>query len=62
MYYKILILTILINLSKIQTTNSIRTLSIIGGYNSTCDRYLMCSNPTLICINNKCLCRNGFKL
>ena len=62
LFYKILILVILIGLSTTQIPNYLRRLEDIGGFNSTCNMKYKCKNPTLICVNNKCLCRIGFKL
>ena len=60
--YKILILVMLIELSYTQIPYYYpSSLNNIGGFNSTCDIKYKCKNPTLICINNKCLCRIGFK-
>ena len=64
MFYKILILAILINLSKSQTTNSIGSLvtnNNIGRFNSPCGINSLCIDFNQICTKNKCLCRNGFK-
>ena len=60
-FYKILILVILISLSATQIPNYLNSLKDIGQFNSSCDIKYKCNKPTLICINNKCLCRTGFK-
>jgi hypothetical protein len=59
--YKILILVMLIELIYTQIPYYPSSLNNIGGFNSTCDIKYKCKNPTLICVNNKCLCRDGFK-
>ncbi len=64
-FYKIiLILTIFRNLKVYsQITNFASSLKDIGiEFNSPCDINFYCRNPSLVCINNKCVCRIGFKL
>ena len=60
-FLKILPLVILISLSITQIINYLNSLKDIGHFNSTFDIKYKSNKPTIICINNKCLCRAGFK-